>query len=72
MHVNRPRFYAAEIIALPTREQRRNALAKVPAEWRDWVEDLVRSAFALQKKRAPAVTGARRHQWNKEDSINEM
>jgi hypothetical protein len=25
-------------------------LAEVPAEWRAWVEDLVRSAFALQKK----------------------
>jgi hypothetical protein len=50
MHPKRPRFYAAEILGMPTREQRRAALAEVPAEWRAWVEDLVRSAFALQKK----------------------
>jgi hypothetical protein len=50
MYAKRPRFYAAEILAMPTREQRRAALAEVPIEWRAWVEDLVRSAFALQKK----------------------
>jgi hypothetical protein len=41
----RPRQYAAEIIALPTKEDRAAALLRVPEEWRPWVEFYVRDAF---------------------------
>jgi len=38
---SRPRHYAAEIIILPTLEQRRAALANVPEIWRSWVKEYV-------------------------------
>ncbi|TAN71580.1 MAG: hypothetical protein EPN17_00820 [Methylobacter sp.] len=44
----RPRQYAAEIIALPTLEQRRKALALVPCDWRDWVKEYVVDYFGKQ------------------------
>jgi hypothetical protein len=37
----RPRHYAAEIVALKSRESRAAALARVPANFRAWVQDLV-------------------------------
>lgn len=40
-----PRQYAAEIIVLPTLEQRREALARVPEQWREWVKDYVVDYF---------------------------
>lgn len=46
--IKRPRHYAAEIIALPTREQRSAALAKVPSEWREWTKDHVTDYFQKQ------------------------
>lgn len=42
----RPRHYAAEIIALPSREARLAALARVPDLYRDWVNELVQDYFA--------------------------
>lgn len=47
----RPRQYAAEIMKLKTREERTNALEKVPDEFRGWVEFYVRDAFERNKKR---------------------
>tara|TARA_R100000773_G_scaffold22815_1_gene20099 strand:- start:10266 stop:10421 length:156 start_codon:yes stop_codon:yes gene_type:complete len=44
----RPRQYAAEIMALKTRAERREALDKVPDKYKDWVADLVKSAFSLK------------------------
>ncbi|MGZ8153047.1 MAG: hypothetical protein ACXWT1_05685 [Methylobacter sp.] len=41
----RPRHYAAEIVALPTKAARLDALAKVPDLYQDWVEELVRDYF---------------------------
>lgn len=41
----RPRHYAAEIIALPSKEQRSEALALVPAVFREWVRDYVTDHF---------------------------
>lgn len=43
--LKRPRHYAAEIIAIKTREERRAALAKVPEHLRDWVEFYVKDSF---------------------------
>lgn len=40
-----PREYAAEIIALRTKAERREALAKVPEHLRDWVWQLVMDRF---------------------------
>lgn len=42
----RPRHYAAEIIALPTRAARAAALDAVPEIIRDWVRHLVEDHFA--------------------------
>lgn len=47
----RPRHYAAEICALPTPEARREALAKVPEEWREMTRKHVENTFALKKRR---------------------
>lgn len=44
-----PRQYAAEIMALKTRQERRDALDKVPEKYKDWVADLVKSAYSLKK-----------------------
>ncbi|MFZ2452617.1 MAG: hypothetical protein WAW36_19080 [Methylovulum miyakonense] len=41
-----PRHYAADIIALPTKEQRVAALNQVPEQWRDWVRAYVKDHFA--------------------------
>lgn len=52
----RPRHYAAEIIALPTRAARAAALDTVPAIIRDWVRHLVEDHFAKRAhlaRRAP-------------------
>jgi len=43
-----PRFYAAEIVQMKTKEERRDALAKVPEKFQDLVETHVRNTFALQ------------------------
>lgn len=40
-----PRHYAAEIIALPSREHRADALEGVPAHLRAWVRELVEDHF---------------------------
>lgn len=47
----RPRHYAAEIIALPTAEERRAALEKVPELWRDTTRIHVINYFAMKKAR---------------------
>ena len=44
-----PRHYAWEILGLRTREERREALSKVPEQFRDWVEYYVRDAFERKK-----------------------
>ncbi|MGZ8236367.1 MAG: hypothetical protein ACXWTY_00655 [Methylobacter sp.] len=41
----RPRHYAADIIALPTRDARLAAFPEVPEPYRDWVMELVRDYF---------------------------
>ena len=46
----RPRHYAEEIMALQTRQERRDALDKVPDKYKDWVADLVKSAYSLKRK----------------------
>lgn len=40
-----PRAYAAEIIKLRTKAERREALENVPDKFRDWVKDLVTMEF---------------------------
>lgn len=40
-----PRHYTADIIALPTRAQRAEALAAVPEHYQEWVRDLVHDHF---------------------------
>lgn len=40
-----PRHYAAEIIALPSREERDAALERVPSHLRAWVRELVEAHF---------------------------
>ena len=46
----RPRHYAEEIMALKTRQERRDALDKVPDKYKDWVADYVKSAYSLRRK----------------------
>lgn len=41
----RPRQYAAQIINLPTREERKAALERVPEEWREMTRKHVEIAF---------------------------
>ncbi len=43
--MKRPRHYAADIMALETREERRQALNEVPEHLRDWVAKLVKIQF---------------------------
>lgn len=50
-----PRDYAAAILAEPERERRNALLARCPSDWRDQVEEYVRSAFAK-------ITAYRQHQ----------
>lgn len=50
-----PLDYARQISALPTREARQQALAAVPAEWRDLVRETVQSGFAVRKARSGQV-----------------
>ena len=47
----RPREYAAEICALKTREERREALDKVPDKYKDWVAFYVTTSFSIKKHR---------------------
>ncbi|MCY1293751.1 hypothetical protein D9M70_430190 [compost metagenome] len=43
--LHHPRDYAAAILAEPSRERRAQLLERCPAEWREFVEEHVRSAF---------------------------
>jgi hypothetical protein len=45
-----PRHYAAEIAAMKTREQRREALNAVPSHLREWVAYLVQLKFQQSRK----------------------
>ena len=45
----RPRHYAEEILSLKTREERRQALEKVPDIYRSWVEEYVKDHFMKKK-----------------------
>ena len=45
-----PRSHAAEILKLPTREQRQERLKLVPDKWKLLVETHVRNAYELRKK----------------------
>ena len=47
-----PRQLAAEIVALPTREERRAALAEVPEHLREWVALYVTRAWHEGRVRA--------------------
>lgn len=47
----RPRQYAEEILKLKKREDRAIALAKVPEQWRSWVEFYVRDAYERSKQK---------------------
>lgn len=48
----RPRHWAAEIAALPTRELRQEHLAKVPTEWQPLVKTHVEITFFVNKHRS--------------------
>ena len=48
-----PRQYAFQIIDLPTKEERRAALEKVPEEWRPLVKSHVEIAY--ERKRARRI-----------------
>lgn len=45
----RPRHYAAEIVQMKTREERRKALEQVPEHLREWVKGYVLTAFEMKK-----------------------
>jgi len=45
----RPRHYAAQILALKTREERREALSKVPPEYQERVKLYVENKFERRK-----------------------
>lgn len=49
MDEKRPRHYAAEIAELPTKEARRAALDRVPAEWRELVKRHVENTFFIRR-----------------------
>jgi len=51
----RPRHFAAEIIALPTRDDRRQAMAAVPENFQGLVREHVVSHFSLLKFRGVAA-----------------
>lgn len=50
-----PRDYAAAVLAEPSLERRQSLMERCPADWREMVEEHVRSAF-------PKVNAYRRHQ----------
>ena len=45
----RPRRYIAEIMKMETREERKEALDKVPEKYREWVRKSVTNFFELRK-----------------------
>ena len=45
----KPRLAAAKIIGEPNREKRKQMLETVPDNFREWVKDLVVSAFEMRK-----------------------
>lgn len=47
----RPRHYAAETVALPTKEQRQAALDKAPKEWKALIRKHVEITFYLTSHR---------------------
>ena len=47
----RPRHYAAEIMQIELREERREALLKVPEELRDRVRHYVVTAYEIRRAR---------------------
>jgi hypothetical protein len=47
--IQRPRFYAANILTLSSREERVECLNKVPEKWRSWVELIVRNEYERRK-----------------------
>lgn len=49
--MKRPREYAAEIVELNNREERRRALVKVPAELQEMVKTHVQIFWALRQRR---------------------
>jgi hypothetical protein len=53
----RPRHYAAEIIALKSRDGRAAALARVPEIFRAWVEELVKDYYWRRRQPPAAVVG---------------
>ena len=53
----RPRHYAARIMELETREQRREALEKVPPHLRDLVKKHVEITYELRKVRRARKDG---------------
>lgn len=48
--MKRPRDWAAEIAALPTREQRRAALLRVPTHWQAMVRTHVQNFWTLKQQ----------------------
>jgi hypothetical protein len=52
-----PRHYAADILALPTREERQAALRRVPKRWCSLVEAHVRIAWQRPKIREESDDG---------------
>jgi hypothetical protein len=48
----RPRHWASEIAALPTKEQRLERLNKVPPEWQSLVKTHVEITFFINKHRS--------------------
>jgi hypothetical protein len=52
--MKRPRHYAQEICELKTKEQRREALESVPAQFREWVALLVKAKFERKTTRRNA------------------
>jgi hypothetical protein len=45
----KPRHYAAQILALTTREERREALSKVPSDYQERVKLYVENEFERRK-----------------------
>lgn len=45
----RPRHYAMQILALKTREERREALSKAPAEYQERIKFYVENEFERRK-----------------------
>lgn len=59
-HPVAPRDYAAAILAEPSLERRKLLMERCPAEWRERVEEYVKSAFAK-------VAAYRRHKAGREE-----